>query len=65
MLEPPGFQGSSPIQVIAHPAAIALALFLTRLQKIANIRRSLAEIFEPVSERGHAGIQELQKQALG
>jgi aspartate-semialdehyde dehydrogenase len=65
MLEPPGFQGSSPIQVIAHPAAIALALFLTRLQKIANIRRSLAEIFEPVSERGHAGIEELQKQAVG
>jgi len=64
MVEPAGFQGSSPIQVIAHPAAIALASFLTQLQKAAKIRRSVAEIFEPVSERGRAGIEELQKQAV-
>lgn len=65
MAEPSGFQGASAIQAIAHPAAIALALFLQQLQNIAAIRRSVIEIFEPVSERGHAGIDELQKQTVG
>jgi aspartate-semialdehyde dehydrogenase len=50
--------------VIAHPAAILLAVFLVRLNQIAPIRRSIAQIFEPASERGQAGIDELQKQAL-
>ncbi len=53
------------IQVIAHPAAIALALFLTQLRKAGPIRRVVAEIFEPASERGQAGIEELQKQTAG
>jgi len=51
-------------QVIAHPAAIALAVFLTNLSKAGVIRRSLAEIFEPVSELGQPGIDELQKQTV-
>ncbi len=37
---------------------------LTHLQKARAIRRSVIEIFEPVSERGKAGIDELQKQAV-
>jgi aspartate-semialdehyde dehydrogenase len=37
---------------------------VTHLQKAAVIRRSVIEIFEPVSERGKAGIDELQKQAV-
>lgn len=53
------------VQVIAHPAAIAVALFLTRLQKSARIRRSVVQIFEPASERGQAGLDELQKQTVG
>ena len=53
------------VQVIAHPAAIAVALFLTGLQKSARIRRSVVQIFEPVSERGQAGLDELQKQTVG
>jgi aspartate-semialdehyde dehydrogenase len=53
------------IQVIAHPAAIALALFLKEVQRISPIRRSVALIFEPASERGQAGIEELQKQTVG
>jgi len=65
IVEPPDFSAASPIQVIAHPAAIALALLLVELQKSAKIRRSVAQIFEPASERGHAGIDELQKQTVG
>jgi aspartate-semialdehyde dehydrogenase len=69
MVEPADFDAAFPssgsaVQTIAHPAAIALALLLTHLQKAGAIRRSLVEVFEPVSERGQAGIQELQKQAV-
>jgi aspartate-semialdehyde dehydrogenase len=53
------------ITVIPHPAAIALALFLTQLRKAGAIRRSVVEIFEPASERGKEGIDELQKQTVG
>ncbi len=66
MAEPPSFDAktAAAVQTIAQPAAIALALLLTHLQKAGAIRRSVAEIFEPVSERGRAGIDELQKQAV-
>jgi aspartate-semialdehyde dehydrogenase len=53
------------IQVIAHPAAIALTLALKEIHRISPIRRSVTLIFEPASERGQAGIEELQKQTVG
>jgi aspartate-semialdehyde dehydrogenase len=61
---PAGSGAKSPVQTIAHPAAVAIALLLTHLQKGRAIRRSVIEIFEPVSERGKAGIDELQKQTV-
>jgi aspartate-semialdehyde dehydrogenase len=64
MVEPTGFDRKGPIQTVAHPAAISIALLLTQLRKAGSIRRSVIEIFEPVSERGKAGIDELQKQAV-
>jgi aspartate-semialdehyde dehydrogenase len=64
MIEAAGFVAKGPVQTIAHPAAIAIALLLTHLQKARPIRRSVIKIFEPVSERGKAGIDELQKQAV-
>jgi aspartate-semialdehyde dehydrogenase len=65
MVEPEGFDAKeAAVQTVAHPAAIALALLLTHLQKAGAIGRSVVEIFEPVSERGHTGIDELQKQAV-
>jgi aspartate-semialdehyde dehydrogenase len=65
MVEPTGHEIVGAIHAIAHPAAIALALFLTELRKAGPIRRSVAQIFEPASERGQAGIEELQKQTVG
>src|SRR5271165_6835387 len=65
MVESRGVEGASSLRVIAHPAAIAVGLFLTQLQKITKIRRSVIHIFEPVSERGQAGIDQLQKQTVG
>jgi aspartate-semialdehyde dehydrogenase len=53
------------VHVVAHPAAIALALFLRRLQAHDEIRRSIIQIFAPASEQGAQGLQELQKQTVG
>lgn len=64
MVEAAGFQAEGGIQTIAHPAAIAIALLLTHLQKARAIQRAVVEVFEPVSERGKAGIDELQKQTV-
>jgi len=50
------------VQVIAHPAAIAMALFMTRLSECAPVRRSIFHVFEPASERGQKGLDELQQQ---
>jgi aspartate-semialdehyde dehydrogenase len=55
---------ASAIQVIAHPAAIVLAKFLTTVSRCSVVRVSLAHIFEPASERGKAGIEELQQQTV-
>lgn len=53
------------IHVIAHPAAIAVALLLASLSKIAAIRRSIVHVFEPASERGKKGLDELKQQTVG
>jgi aspartate-semialdehyde dehydrogenase len=65
MVEASDHQVSGTIQVIAHPASIALALLLTHLQRAGAIHRSVVQVFEPASERGQAGIDELQKQTAG
>ena len=51
------------LQVIAHPAACALALLLPRLAAAGDLRRAIINIFEPASERGQKGLSELQKQS--
>ena len=53
---------SGPIQIVCHPAAIALDLLLARLSEAAALRSAVVTVFEPASERGQEGIQELQKQ---
>ncbi|HLK63947.1 MAG TPA: Asd/ArgC dimerization domain-containing protein [Bryobacteraceae bacterium] len=54
----------SSVHVIAHPAAVALALFLRRLHEYAPIQRSVIEVFVPASEYGAAGVEELQQQTV-
>jgi aspartate-semialdehyde dehydrogenase len=56
---------SNWLVVMAHPAAVSLALLLTRLQKQLPMQRSVIEIFEPASERGKLGVLELQQQTTG
>ncbi len=62
--EEKGDAADAAVHVIAHPAAIALALFLRRLQAHDPIRRSVIQIFAPASEHGTAGVEELQKQTV-
>ena len=57
-------EGTGAIQLVAHPAAIALALFLRRLHAHDAIRSAVIEIFAPASEHGTAGVEELQQQTI-
>ena len=52
------------IQSIAHPAAIALALVLNRVSTKYEVSNWVAHVFEPASERGTPGIEELQAQTV-
>jgi aspartate-semialdehyde dehydrogenase len=50
--------------VIAHPAAVVLALIVLRTQKIAKLNRLVTTIFEPASEHGQKGMDELHEQTV-
>ncbi len=50
--------------VTAHPVATTLALLLLRARKIGSIRSASATIFEPASERGQRGMDELHQQTV-
>jgi aspartate-semialdehyde dehydrogenase len=50
--------------VVAHPAAVTLALLLLRARKAGFIRSAAATIFEPASERGQKGMDELHQQTV-
>jgi aspartate-semialdehyde dehydrogenase len=65
MVEPAGYQApAGSVHVIANAAAIAIALVLNRLGASHKLRRALAHVFEPASERGVAALEELQKQTV-
>jgi len=50
--------------VVAHPAAVVLALLLLRIQKTSAIKRVVATVFEPASEHGQKGMDELHEQTV-
>jgi len=50
--------------VVAHPAAVVLALLLLRAQKVGTIARAVATILEPASEHGRPGMDELHEQTV-
>jgi aspartate-semialdehyde dehydrogenase len=52
------------VHVIAHPAAIGISMLLAALVHRTTIRRALVHIFEPASERGKKGVDELQQQTV-
>lgn len=50
--------------LVPHAAAIALLVLLTRLNATGRLRQVVANVFEPVSERGASGLDELQEQTV-
>lgn len=50
--------------ITAHPAAVTLALLLLRAKKAGDIRRVVATVFEPASEHGQRGMDELHQQTV-
>jgi len=50
--------------VVAHPAATVLALLALRIEKVAKIERLVATVFEPASENGQKGMDELHEQTV-
>jgi aspartate-semialdehyde dehydrogenase len=50
--------------VVAHPAAVVLGLLLLRVQKTAKLRHVIATVFEPASECGRKGLDELHQQTV-
>jgi aspartate-semialdehyde dehydrogenase len=63
--EPAGFEPPAvALNVIAHPAAILVATLLRRLHQVKPIQRAVVTVFEPASERGLAGVDELHRQTV-
>jgi aspartate-semialdehyde dehydrogenase len=62
LVVPPELQ-PGPV-VTAHPVSVMLALLLLRARKVGAIRRTVATIFEPASERGQRGMDELHQQTV-
>jgi aspartate-semialdehyde dehydrogenase len=54
----------TPAVVPAHPAALALALVLERLQHAALVRIAFATLLQPASEFGRAAMDELHQQSV-
>ncbi len=54
----------SSVVIVAHPAAVALALLLLRTQRAGAVRRVVVTVFEPVSEQGRRGMDELHEQTV-
>lgn len=50
--------------VIAHPAAVVLALLLSRLETATPVARAIATVLEPASEHGQKGMDELHQQTV-
>jgi aspartate-semialdehyde dehydrogenase len=50
--------------IVPHPSAVTLALLLLRAAKAGAIRSAVATVFEPASEQGQKGMDELHQQTI-
>jgi len=50
--------------VACHPAATMIGLLLLRAQNLGEVARSVVTVFDPVSEEGRRGMDELHQQTL-
>ncbi len=65
LVEEPGFEVlRDAVQIIAHPAAVALAILLRKFRGAERPSAVQAHVFLPASEHGSAGIDELHQQTV-
>lgn len=65
LVEMPGFEvHSASVQVIAHPASVALGILLKKLAGALRPSSISAHVFLPASEQGSAGIDEVHQQTV-
>jgi aspartate-semialdehyde dehydrogenase len=65
LAEPAGYEpGAATVSVVAHPAAIMIVALLRTLASVQPVARAVATAFEPASERGKAGIEEMHQQTM-
>ena len=50
--------------VVAHPASVVLALLLLRAQKAGRVNSATVTLYEPASEQGRRGMDELHEQTV-
>ena len=50
--------------VVAHPAAVGLALLVLRAAKVGKIHRVACTVLQPASEHGQKGMDELHEQTV-
>jgi len=50
--------------VVAHPMAVVLALLLLRVKSATPLKRAVATVFQPASEYGQKGMDELHEQTV-
>jgi aspartate-semialdehyde dehydrogenase len=55
---------ASNLQITAHPVATAIALLLGRARRASAIRNAVITVFEPASEQGRRGMDELHQQTV-
>ena len=53
------------VYVAVQPAAAVLAAFLRTIHAQSPIEKAVVTVFEPASERGERGVNELQQQTIG
>ena len=61
--KPPGTAAPAAL-VAAHPAAVVLALMLSRVHQAAGLRAAVVTVFEPASEHGKRALDELHAQTV-
>jgi aspartate-semialdehyde dehydrogenase len=55
---------NSDLQITAHPVATVIALLMLRARRASAIRNAVVTVFEPASEQGRRGMDELHQQTV-
>lgn len=61
---PGSVRGKAPVEVIAHPGATMLALFLQTIEASAPYGKAVVQAWLPASEHGTEALTELQQQTI-